>query len=92
MASPLFDPSHMTVPKLLCQALKFFPSASLGPGDLMLTTKFDPQKETYVMCHHGMRSLQVAKWLQTQGFRRVFNLSGGIHAYATRVNPSIPTY
>ncbi|GAA0147255.1 chaperone [Lithospermum erythrorhizon] len=57
-----------------------------------ITTKFDPQKETYVLCHHGMRSLQVAKWLQTQGFRRVFNVSGGIHEYALKVDSSIPTY
>ncbi|GAB4835293.1 hypothetical protein Ancab_000202 [Ancistrocladus abbreviatus] len=57
-----------------------------------ITTKFDPEKETYVMCHHGMRSLQVAKWLQTQGFRRVFNVAGGIHAYAVKADPSIPTY
>ncbi|KAK6936892.1 Peptidyl-prolyl cis-trans isomerase, PpiC-type [Dillenia turbinata] len=43
-------------------------------------------------CHHGMRSLQVAKWLQTQGFRRVFNVAGGIHAYALKADASIPTY
>ncbi|XP_022752388.1 rhodanese-like/PpiC domain-containing protein 12, chloroplastic isoform X2 [Durio zibethinus] len=48
-----------------------------------ITSKFDPMKDTYVM---------VAKWLQTQGFRKVFNLYGGIHAYATKVDPSVPTY
>uniref|UniRef100_A0A1D1ZKD2 Rhodanese-like/PpiC domain-containing protein 12 n=1 Tax=Anthurium amnicola TaxID=1678845 RepID=A0A1D1ZKD2_9ARAE len=53
---------------------------------------FDPQKETFVLCHHGMRSLQVAQWLQTQGFKRVFNVAGGIHAYALKADPSIPTY
>lgn len=62
---------------------------SWGPD---IATKFDPQKETYVMCHHGIRSLQVSKWLQVQGFKKIFNLSGGIHAYATKVDPSIPTY
>ncbi|KAK7320465.1 hypothetical protein VNO77_29961 [Canavalia gladiata] len=62
---------------------------SWGPD---ITTKFDPQKDTYVMCHHGVRSLQVAKWLQSQGFRKVYNLSGGIHAYAVQVDPSVPTY
>ncbi|KAL2535928.1 rhodanese-like/PpiC domain-containing protein 12 [Forsythia ovata] len=63
--------------------------SSWGPE---IMTKFDPQKDTYVLCHHGMRSLQVAKWLQTQGFKRVFNVTGGIHEYAVKVDPSIPTY
>ncbi|KDO54768.1 hypothetical protein CISIN_1g0224962mg, partial [Citrus sinensis] len=71
------------------QVLPLRQFGSWGPD---ITVKFDPQKDTYVMCHHGMRSLQVAQWLQTQGFRRVFNVSGGIHAYATKVDPSIPTY
>ncbi|KAL5764521.1 hypothetical protein ACOSP7_016875 [Xanthoceras sorbifolium] len=71
------------------QVLPLRQFGSWGPD---ITSKFDPQKDTYVMCHHGMRSLQVAKWLQTQGFRRIFNLSGGIHAYATKVDPSVPTY
>ncbi|KAK3205492.1 hypothetical protein Dsin_019538 [Dipteronia sinensis] len=69
-----------------------FPLRQFGSWGPDITSKIDPQKDTYVMCHHGMRSLQVAKWLQTQGFRRIFNLSGGIHAYATKVDPSIPTY
>lgn len=63
--------------------------SSWGPE---IMTKFDPQKDTYVLCHHGMRSLQVAKWLQTQGFKKVFNVTGGIHEYAVKADPSIPTY
>jgi hypothetical protein len=27
-----------------------------------------------------------------QGFRKVYNISGGIHAYAVQVDPSVPTY
>ncbi|XVF19372.1 hypothetical protein REPUB_Repub11eG0105200 [Reevesia pubescens] len=68
------------------------PLRQFGNWGPEITSKFDPRKDTYVMCHHGMRSLQVAKWLQTQGFRKVFNLSGGIHKYATKVDPSVPTY
>ncbi|KAM3381085.1 rhodanese-like/PpiC domain-containing protein 12, chloroplastic [Capsicum galapagoense] len=71
------------------QVLPLRQFGSWGPE---ITTKFDPQKDTYVLCHHGMRSLQVAKWLQTQGFRKVFNVAGGIHEYAVKVDPSIPTY
>lgn len=71
---------------------QILPLRQFGNWGLEITTKFDPQKDTYVLCHHGIRSLQVAKWLQTQGFKRVFNISGGIHAYAVKVDPSIPTY
>ncbi|KAF8398237.1 hypothetical protein HHK36_017163 [Tetracentron sinense] len=71
------------------QVLPLRQFGSWGPE---MTTRFDPQKDTYVLCHHGMRSLQVAKWLQTQGFKRIFNVSGGIHAYAEKADSSIPTY
>lgn len=71
------------------QVLPLQQFGSWGPE---VTTKLDPQKDTYVLCHHGMRSLQVAKWLQTQGFRRIYNIAGGIHAYAVNADPSIPTY
>ncbi|XP_039002220.1 rhodanese-like/PpiC domain-containing protein 12, chloroplastic [Hibiscus syriacus] len=68
------------------------PLRQLGSWGPEITSKFDPMKDTYVLCHHGRRSLQVAKWLQTQGFRKVFNVAGGIHAYAIKVDPSVPTY
>ncbi|GJU28311.1 rhodanese-like/PpiC domain-containing protein 12, chloroplastic [Tanacetum coccineum] len=71
------------------QVLPLQQFGSWGPE---VTTKLDPQKDTYVLCHHGMRSLQVAKWLQTQGFRKIYNIAGGIHAYAVNADPSIPTY
>ncbi|XP_022152997.1 rhodanese-like/PpiC domain-containing protein 12, chloroplastic [Momordica charantia] len=71
------------------QVLPLRQFGSWGPE---VTTKFDPQKETYVMCHHGVRSLQVAKYLQMQGFKKVYNVSGGIHAYSLKVDPSVPTY
>ncbi|KAM5584747.1 rhodanese-like/PpiC domain-containing protein 12, chloroplastic [Rosa sericea] len=71
------------------QVLPLRQFGSWGPD---ITTKFDLQKDTYVMCHHGMRSLQVAQWLQTQGFKRVFNVAGGIHEYARTVDQTIPTY
>ncbi|KAF6155383.1 hypothetical protein GIB67_019909 [Kingdonia uniflora] len=71
---------------------KVLPLGQFGSWAADIATKFDPQKDTYVLCHPGVRSLQVAKWLQTQGFKRSFNVSGGIHAYAVKANPSVPTY
>lgn len=44
--------------------------------------ELDPQRDTVVICHHGARSAHVAAALRGAGFRRVFNLEGGLDAYA----------
>jgi rhodanese-related sulfurtransferase len=49
-------------------------------------------KEVVAICHHGGRSMQVAIFLERQGFRRVHNLMGGIDAWSRTVDPSVPTY
>lgn len=49
-------------------------------------------KEIIVMCHGGVRSRKVQGFLKTRGFTKVFNLEGGIDAYAAKVDPSIPRY
>jgi rhodanese-related sulfurtransferase len=54
--------------------------------------ELDPQKETVVICRSGGRSLQVARFLEAQGFASVFNLSGGILAWSRDVDPQIPQY
>lgn len=45
-----------------------------------------------VLCHHGMRSLQVAHYLLSQGYQDVTNLSGGIDAWARDVDPALALY
>ena len=50
------------------------------------------EAEIIVLCHHGMRSQQAAAFLEQQGFEKIFNLEGGIHAWATEVEPSMPKY
>jgi rhodanese-related sulfurtransferase len=45
-----------------------------------------------VYCHHGIRSLTVATWLARLGCPRVFNLVGGIDAWAIRVALEMPRY
>lgn len=44
------------------------------------------------MCHHGIRSLNAAAHFAQQGFKNVYSMSGGIHAWSLEVDPSIPTY
>jgi rhodanese-related sulfurtransferase len=54
--------------------------------------ELDPQKETVVICRSGGRSLQVARFLENQGFASVANLTGGILAWSRDVDPTIPQY
>lgn len=52
----------------------------------------DPEEETIVMCHHGVRSAHVCEILAQQGFKKVLNLAGGIDRWSNEVDPSIPVY
>jgi rhodanese-related sulfurtransferase len=54
--------------------------------------RLDPDRSTVCLCHHGARSMQVALYLERQGFRDVINLTGGIHAWSEQVDPAVPTY
>ena len=52
----------------------------------------DPQQEIVVICHHGMRSAQIANFLQSNGFLKIINLTGGVAAWASQVDRTMPTY
>lgn len=54
--------------------------------------RLDPARETVVICHHGVRSLQVALYLERMGYSRILNLQGGIAAWAAQVDPDMRTY
>lgn len=69
-----------------------FPLSQSAEWMATLPTQLNPHGETYVMCHHGMRSAQMCQWLTQQGFTNVKNIVGGIDAYALTVDPSIPRY
>lgn len=49
-------------------------------------------RETVVICHHGIRSLQIAHLLKSIGFIDIYNLSGGVDAWARDVDPSMAAY
>jgi len=50
------------------------------------------QRPIVVICHHGMRSYSIARYLEQQGFEPVFNLRGGLDAWARMVDLDMPTY
>jgi Rhodanese-related sulfurtransferase len=49
-------------------------------------------KHLLIHCHHGGRSLRVTEYLRAQGYPRVSNVAGGIHAWSQRIDPSVPVY
>ncbi len=52
-----------------------------------------PKDTTLVFqCHSGGRSQRAAEYFIEQGFKRVFNLAGGIDAWSQQVDPSIKRY
>jgi rhodanese-related sulfurtransferase len=70
------------------------------PGDLLIPMgelparlqELDPEQETVVYCHHGIRSAHVIAHLQAHGFTNLLNLRGGIEAWARDVDPAMRRY
>jgi rhodanese-related sulfurtransferase len=75
-------------------ALAAFPDATNIPmGEIpSRMTELDPDRETIVVCHHGIRSAQVAIYLARMGFERALNLAGGIDAWSVAADPAVPRY
>jgi len=75
-------------------ALAAFPGAAhIAMNDIPARIgELDPERETIVVCHHGMRSAQVGMYLARNGFTHVVNLAGGINAWSIEADPSVPRY
>lgn len=54
--------------------------------------ELEAERPVYVLCHHGMRSLQVAYYLERQGWQHVCNIVGGIDAWSREVDPAVALY
>jgi rhodanese-related sulfurtransferase len=74
--------------------LAAFPEATNIPmGEIpSRMTELDPDRETIVVCHHGIRSAQVAIYLARMGFEHPVNLVGGIDAWSVAADPAVPRY
>jgi rhodanese-related sulfurtransferase len=54
--------------------------------------ELNPEQDTVILCHHGMRSQQACLFLEQYGFTRLFNLQGGIDAWSVACDPSVSRY
>ncbi|MEB0027360.1 rhodanese-like domain-containing protein [Pseudomonas sp. MH9.2] len=55
-------------------------------------SELDTQQPIVCICHHGVRSMQVALFLERNGFTDIRNLTGGVHAWSQQVDSAIPIY
>ena len=56
------------------------------------TEELDPEQELVVVCHHGVRSMRVVQYLASRGFKKLYNLQGGVNAWACEIEPAMQTY
>ena len=69
-------------------------------GSLLIPMNTVPQhlhdlpkdKNIVVYCHHGMRSAAIVNFLKSNGFEKVSNLEGGIHAWSMEIDDAVAVY
>ncbi len=54
--------------------------------------ELDVDERLIVVCHHGVRSMNVTAWLRRQGFEKAQSLRGGIDAWSVEVDPVVARY
>jgi len=54
--------------------------------------ELEPEDHIVVVCHHGVRSMNVTAWLRQQGFEKAQSMRGGIDAWSRRVDGKVPVY
>ena len=54
--------------------------------------ELNPEDHIVVVCHHGVRSMNVTAWLRQQGFEKAQSLRGGIDRWSREIDSSVPIY
>ncbi|MFS2166509.1 rhodanese-like domain-containing protein [Variovorax sp. Varisp62] len=62
------------------------------PGRLAELNDGQPGLRIACLCHHGARSQRVATFLNQNGFDQLANVAGGIDAWSSQHDPSVPRY
>src|ERR1700683_585758 len=62
-------------------------------GDLSRrVNELDSSREIVAHCRSGKRSAEAAEFLRKAGFKKLWNLKGGILAWSDEVDPTVPKY
>jgi rhodanese-related sulfurtransferase len=62
------------------------------PPQLQRVEQLADEKTLLVLCHHGVRSLQVVAWLRGQGIENCYSVTGGIDRWSRELDASVPRY
>jgi len=88
------EPVELDYAKIEDERLALAPVSELSEGgpDALPEAAKAQDATIYVICHHGNRSMQVTAWLSQQGWTNIFNVKGGIDAYARIIDDSVGVY
>ena len=50
------------------------------------------ERRVVIMCHHGTRSLLVARWMRANGLSQAQSMAGGIEVWSLQIDPDVPRY
>jgi|ERR1035438_3041172 rhodanese-related sulfurtransferase len=67
---------------------EFIPMGTI-PANLQ---RLDVEVDVICYCHHGVRSLDVAVWLRSQGVAGAKSMAGGIDRWSAEIDPTVPRY
>lgn len=62
------------------------------PAELQRLEALADESTLLVLCHHGVRSLQVTSWLRERGIENAFSVAGGIDLWSRELDPTVPRY
>ena len=62
------------------------------PGQLQKLEGLADSADLLILCHHGVRSLQVTHWLRAKGVENCYSVAGGIDRWSLEIDPNVPRY
>ncbi len=83
------EPEEFKISRL--EGAQLIPMASV-PAELQRIEGLADEADLVIVCHHGVRSLQVAAWLRQQGIENCSSLTGGIDRWSREIDPAVPQY
>lgn len=70
---------------------RLLPMSYVG-AELQTLEGLSDDADLLVICHHGVRSLQVVAWLRERGIENAFSVAGGIDRWSQEIDPEVPRY
>jgi rhodanese-related sulfurtransferase len=83
------EPEEYAVAKI--QESRLLPMQGI-PAQLQSIEGLADESTVALLCHHGVRSLNVAQWLRQHGVENCFSISGGIDRWSVEVDSTVPRY